>query len=93
MVDLWKELERRKEKRLTRARYIWHIRLVLCFVVVAIGLLNFFVLRTLYNLEPEGSLASYVAVVLQCVSVGVQLGILWLMWWGWKVSQHDQRKL
>lgn len=93
MVDLWKELERRKEKRLTRARFIWHSRLFLCFVVVALGLINYFLLGTLYRLEPEGSLARIVAVVLQCVSVGVQLGILWLMWWGWKVSQHDQRKL
>lgn len=93
MVDLSKELERRKEKRLTRAHYIKSIRFVLCMMVVGFGLINFLFLRTIYNLEPEGSAGRYVALLVQCLSVAVQLGILWLIYWSWKVLDHDGRKL
>lgn len=93
MVDLFKELERRKEKRLTRARYIHHMRLVIYLTVVAIGLINYFLLGTIYRLEPEGSLARGVVVLLQMLMTAGQLGLLCLMLWSWKVLRHDQRKL
>lgn len=92
MVDLWKELERRKEKRLTRARYIKHIRFVLCLMICGLGLVSYLFGKT-FDLQPEGSHARIVIVGIQLLTVCGQVAILWLMWWSHRVLRHDQRKL
>ncbi len=92
MVDLWKELERRKAKRLGKARAIVHNQPAIAIMVICFGLSAFFASKS-FDLQAYGSTERLLLGLTAPLLVLVQLVLVGVLWWARRVVSRDQRKL